>query len=195
MKSPHDALKKSFLRTGHGQGKGKPHIEVVADELSQPVLAAPPAAPASPLVRNESGQIADTLTAKELGRRGGLAKARKARLVDALGLVDLAEDAAFKPYRTAAEAFAVHKMAELAQLAGGEVGAGPSSIVATAALQLAASRFCFDQAAHKGIAELMKLGSQLGNDSRQNLLAAYELAVREAKIREASEGPRDPLLG
>jgi hypothetical protein len=190
-----DPSKKSFLRAGHGKGKGKPHIEVVPDEISFPIPAPAPAAPSAALQFAPDGKIANSLTAKELGRLGGLAKARKARLVDSLGLVDMAEDAAFKPYRTAAEAFATHHMAKLAELAGGFVGSGPSSIVSTAALQLAASRFCFDQAAHKGLTELMKLGSTLGNDSRQNLLAAYELAVREAAIRKQNEGPRDPLLG
>jgi hypothetical protein len=183
---------KSFLRTGHGQGKGKPHIEIVADELSQPVPA-PPAVVASPPARLENGQLADPEAARALGRLGGLAKARKVRLLDSLGLTTLADDAAFAPYRNGAEQFVKHHIDELAQQAGGYVGSGPSTMVASAALQLAASRFCFDQASHKGLAELMKLGSQLANDSRQNLLAAYELAVREAKARQSAQGPADPL--
>jgi hypothetical protein len=32
-------------------------------------------------------------------------------------------------------------------------------------------------------------GSSLANDSRQNLLAAYELATREAEARAKSRGP------
>jgi hypothetical protein len=51
-------------------------------------------------------------------------------------------------------------------------------------LQLAASRWAFDQGAEKNDHTFIKLGSSLANDSRQNLLAAYELAVREAKARQ-----------
>jgi hypothetical protein len=56
-------------------------------------------------------------------------------------------------------------------------------MVASAALQLAASRFLFDQGASTGDAATLKTASQLANDSRQNLLAAYELAQREAAAR------------
>ena len=44
----------------------------------------------------------------------------------------------------------------------------------TAAARAAlASRFCFDRGAQSGDVGLLKLGSSLANDSRQNLLAAY----------------------
>lgn len=195
MARPYPPTNKSFLRKGHGKDKGKPHIEVVPDEISFPVPAPTQAEPSAALTFAADGKIADSLTARELGRRGGLAKAKRTRLTDSLGLADLAADAAFAPYRAEAERWVGHRMAELAQLAGGHVSSGPASMVTTAALQLAASRYCFDQAAHKGVTELMKLGSQLGDASRQNNLAAYELAVREATIRKAEEGPRDPLLG
>jgi hypothetical protein len=49
--------------------------------------------------------------------------------------------------------------------------------VASAALQLAASRFAFE------VLGDMQLGSRLANDSRQNLLAAHELCAREALSR------------
>lgn len=52
-------------------------------------------------------------------------------------------------------------------------------MVQTAALQLAGSRAAFE----KGD---LKLGSQLGNDSRQNLLAAHEIAAREAEARSST---------
>jgi hypothetical protein len=76
-------------------------------------------------------------------------------------------------------------------MSGGGVGSGPSSMVASAALQLAASRFLFDQAGATGDAATFKLASQLANDSRQNLLASYELATREAAARP--QEPIDPL--
>jgi hypothetical protein len=59
--------------------------------------------------------------------------------------------------------------------------------VASAALQLAASRWAFDKGAEQDDPALIKLGSALANDSRQNLLAAYEMAVREAAARKATQ--------
>ena len=84
-------------------------------------------------------------------------------------------------------------MGELAKQAGGSVGPAPSTIVASAGLQLAASRWAFDRGAEQNDASLFKLGSTLANDSRQNLLAAYELATREAAARPRQ--PVDPLAG
>jgi hypothetical protein len=169
------------LRTGHGTGTGVPRIEVLpANEQPAPV-----AAEAVPLCFRQDGTIGDSETAKYLGRRGGRARAVKGRLTSALGLADLASDAAFTPYRIAGDHFVTQHLAELALVAGGDVGPGPSSIVASAGVQLAASRFLSDRAAKDGDAKLFAQASQLANDSRQNLLAAYELAVREAKASSA----------
>ena len=171
-----------FIRNGHGAGKGRRHVEVPRDGMPKPVAAAP-ALPAVPLVFRQDGKIGDAATAKELGRRGGEAKARSLRLVDSLGVAKLAEGSVFAPYRGAADQFVDHHLAELARLAGGSVGSGPSSMVASAALQLAGSRYCFDRFAENGDAAMLKLGSSLSNDSRQNLLAAYSHAVLEADVR------------
>lgn len=174
------------LRTGHGTGAGVPRIEVLPpDELPQPVPA-PVAAPTAPLEFSRDGRFANVETARAAGRRGGLAKARRVRLVDSLGLTKLAEDCAFGPYRNSAEEFTTHHLGALASVAGGEVGPGPSTMVASAALQLAASRFAYDKFAETSEPSWAKLGSSLSNDSRQNLAAAYEYAVREAKARKSA---------
>jgi hypothetical protein len=176
------------LRSGHGAGRGSPRVEVLPpDELPMPV-AAPQAEHAHPLNRRQDGKIADSDTARAMGKRGGEAKARRVRLVDSLGLSTIASDSSFGPYRTAAEEFVKAHLVSLATQAGGEVGTGPSTMVASAGLQLAASRWAFDRAAVTGAPGLMKLGSALANDSRQNLLAAYELAVREASARPRKPG-------
>lgn len=174
------------LRSGHGKGAGVPRVEVMpADELPDPVP--PPVATTSPQRKGrQNGACWDSDTARELGRLGGLAKARRVRLIDSLGLKKIAENADFKPYRDAAEEFTTHHLAELAKQAGGSVGPAPSTMVASAALQLAASRWAFDRGAAENDPALIKLGSSLANDSRQNLLAAYELAVREARVRQDS---------
>jgi len=49
-------------------------------------------------------------------------------------------------------------------------------MVASAALQLAASRWAFDRGE-------FELGSRLANDSRQNLAAAHEYCAKEARAR------------
>jgi hypothetical protein len=103
--------------------------------------------------------------------------------VSALGLTTLDDSAAFAPYRTGGDAFVAEHLSRLAEQAGGDVGPGPASIVASAAVQLSASRFFSDQGAATGDPALFSLASSLANASRQNLLAAYELAVREAGAR------------
>jgi hypothetical protein len=175
------------LRNGHGTGAGSPRVEVLpADELPRPVAVAGSADGERVPLRFKGGPIRDSETARELGRRGGEAKARRVRLIDSLGLKKLTDDASFRPYRDAAEEFVSHHLAELAKQAGGSVGPAPSTMVASAALQLAASRWAFDRGAEANDAGLIKLGSSLANDSRQNLLAAYELATREAQARPRS---------
>ena len=182
---------KVTLRKGHGAGKGMPRIEVLpADELPMPIPA-PPAASTNPVRRRPNGTIADPESAKALGSMGGTAKALRIRLVSALGLADVAEGAPFTPYRRAADEFLKSHVVGLAAQAGGVCGDGPSTIVGSAALQLASSRFLFDQGAKTGDPTLLKLASQMANDSRQNLLAAYELAVREAQARPRV--PVDPM--
>lgn len=181
-----------FVRTGHGAGEGQPHVENPQKDLPKPV-AAPVAAPTPSLAFRQDGKIADSETARFLGRLGGLKKARNLRLVDSLGVAKLAEDSAFIPYRNGAEQFVEHHSAELAKVAGGSVSSGPSSMIASAALQLACSRFAFDKFAETGDASWMTLGSKLANDSRQNLLAAYSHAVLEAEGRAKTEG-EDPFL-
>ena len=178
------------LRTGHGRGAGAPRIEVLPpDELPPPVPAV--ASETVTLAFRSDGKIGDKATAAELGRRGGQQTARRVRLIDSLGLKKIQDDATFKPYRDAAEEFVSHHRVSLAKQAGGELGPAPSTMVASAGLQLAASRWAFDRGAAENDASLIKLGSALANDSRQNLLAAYELAVREAQARPKQK--HDPL--
>jgi hypothetical protein len=70
-----------------------------------------------------------------------------------------------------------------ATVGGGRVGPGPASIVASASIQLGASRYLADLGAQMGSAKLLREAANLANDSRQNLLAAHELAAKEAKAR------------
>jgi len=180
------------LRTGHGNGAGQPRIEVLpVDEL--PAGVPDPNRPSEAAVkRDQQGRIADGATARELGARGGKAKAGKTRLARKMGLATLPDSADFAPYKRAANAYRRFRLKELAAtVGGGRCGSGPSSIIATAAWQLATSRYLFDLASQKQDPALFTQASRLANDARQNELAAFELCVREAQARppEAADVP------
>lgn len=166
------------LRTGHGTGKGSPRIEVMpADEL--------PAGLAGPQPESTAGLrppfAKGSAEAREAGRRGGASKAGTTRLSNELGLARVFSDPGFERYRSAAVNFARLHSRRLAEtVGGGECGPAPGSIIQSAALQLAASRWAFE------VQGDVALGSKLANDSRQNLLAAHELCAREATIRGKS---------
>lgn len=176
------------LRTGHGNGRGRPHIEIVADELPAPLEAVDSDA-VSGLERRLDGTVTPGQSAKELGRKGGKTRGKRIALARSLGIGTLASSAVFAPYRKAASVFRKHHCAVLASQAGGVCGIAPSSMVASAALQLAVSRYLFDLGATSGDVAVLKTASQMADASRQNLLAAYELAVREGQARVAPTPP------
>jgi hypothetical protein len=171
------------IRKGHGTGAGKPRIEVLpVDELPAGVPAN--ARTVSRSDRREGGQFAP---GNALARVGGKARAGKTRLADRLGLHPLPEGSTFVPYKSGAVSFRRAQCAALAaSVGGGYCGPGPSSMVASAALQLAWSRWFSDRAAETGNGDFALQGAKLANDSRQNLLAAHELCAREAEARKAA---------
>ena len=173
------------LRSGHGAGAGVPRVEVLpADELPAGRPAWRP--PVMPTERTAKGRFAPGSGTAQAA--GGKAKAGSTRLARRLGLAVDIPESAFSPYRRAAADFRRAQVAHLARtVGGGFVGPAPASLVATAALQLAVSRYLFDRADQISEKELT-LASRLGNESRQNLLAAHELTAKEAKCR-----PRDAM--
>lgn len=172
------------LRTGHGNGAGQPRVEVLpVNELPDGIPE--DAGPSRTVDRDDRGRF---VTGNHASRSGGKRKAGAVVLARRLGLAE-GHAVAFTPYMTQAEAWRRHKVSELARtVGGGSCGAGPSSIVATAARQLASSIYLFDLAAQTGDPALHVQASKLGNDSRQNLLAAHELCAREAAAK-----PRDEM--
>lgn len=167
-------------RKGHGAGAGVPRIEVLPpDELpvGQPAPARPPS-------RGDRGPNGRFLPQNSLASVAGQANAGKGRLASRLGLGELAHDSAFRPYKTAAATFRRAHCAELARTVGGGVcGPAPSSLVASAAIQLAWSRFLSDKAAETGDADMALKASRLAESSRTSLMAAHELCAREAMAR------------
>jgi hypothetical protein len=181
---------KSFLRTGHGNGAGSPRIETPpVDELAAGLPApsrvhdAATAQALASVSRVAGGKLADSESARVLGRMGGLAKAERDRqlaecpkLVRGLGLRDITS-VELAPYIDDATEFAQAEIERLARVVGGgECSSAPASIVGSAALQLAGSRCAFARGD-------IVTGSRLANDSRQNMLAAHELCAREAMAR------------
>jgi hypothetical protein len=144
------------------------------------------AEPHNPRDFDERGKFA---VGNAIARRGGRATAGKTRLASRLGLKGLPDDAAFRPYRAAAKSFQRAQCAELARSVGaGFCGPAPSSMVASAALQLAWSRYLSDQAAATGDPAFAVAASRLADASRNNLLSAHEACAKEAAAR-----PRQPL--
>lgn len=83
---------------------------------------------------------------------------------------------------------------ELTVLSGGYLGTGPATMIASAALALAASRVAYELAAERGPAgvQLAKLGADLADKARQQELTAVGLAEREARARAASAPTMNP---
>ncbi len=177
MSSP----RRTFLRVGHGAGKGTPHVEV---GKVQDLPAGIPASARPVASRNEAGQFIASDGTKALAREGGRARAESVHLGRLMGLATFDPDHPWAPYARLARELRDEHMATLAATVGdGIVGPGAASIVSSAALQLAASRWLADRGAEAGDAKLLGQASTLANDSRQNLLAAHSLVALEAAAR------------
>jgi hypothetical protein len=109
------------------------------------------------------------------------------KALDALGLRKVPRQE-FLIYLDDANEFAEHERARIAaEVGGGQCGAGPSTMVQSAALALAGSRFLYAS----GDPGQLALAAKLANESRQHLLAAHTLAALEAKARAESGGDDD----
>lgn len=175
-------MKKSFQRTAHGKGASAlVRIEAPpVDELAEGVQGEPLAEHRQE--RDGAGRFRPG--ARTAQAAGGASSREMTRLARRLTLGDALSDPRFEPFARAARAFRKAHITALARdVGGGHCGTGPASIIASASMQLAGSRFAFE------VLGDLQLGSRLANDSRQNLLAAHELAAREAQARPK----RDPV--
>lgn len=155
------------------------------DELPQPD---PKPGPDQPIDRLPDGKIASSEAAREMGRRGGRKTQLYSRILRSLGLVELDENSKFNPYERAGQDFANANIASLARMFDGTCGEGPASIIKTAGMQYAISRFFYDTGKVTGDTKLLGQASSMGNDSRVSVGAAYELQAREAAARQKSTG-------
>lgn len=126
--------------------------------------------------------------ARQAASRGGKARRGWTQLADTLGLAGPSADPTFEPYRREALNFANQHKAHLRRNVGaGELSPAVRSFVMSSALQIAASRWAFDSGQPE-------LGSRLADSSRQNLLAAHELAARDAEARRKAPSTLAALL-
>lgn len=179
------------LRSRHGKSKqyGAGPVVEVAPLDEQPVGVPAPTGPDPD--RSRSGQFQPGAGTREMARRAGRASAESRQLKALMGLRDLPEGHVVGPYKAMASEWRDAYLAELAALVGGgQVGAGPSSVAASAALQLGASRALFDLVACvpkiADAARLLALAARLADSSRQNVLASRELAALEAQARKTA---------
>jgi len=173
------------LRSGHGKGRGQPRIEVLPPGELPIGVQANEQEPSTD-ERRRDGTFARGASTEQ--RKGGKSRSGTTRLARRMGLSDIESEPTFAPYKRAAADFRRCQVMALARsVGGGHCGPAPASIVASAAWQLAASRYLFDTAC--GDSDRLATASKLANDSRQNLLAAHELAAKEAK----SQPRPDPL--
>lgn len=169
------------LRAGHGAGKGAPRVEVTpADEMPTPNANETAANLAS---RRGRGRPFEPGNRAAAGRRPKLA------------LLGVTVDAADPRYALSLRRAGRYRRRRCAELAAvhGYVSAGAASMIASASLALCASRYLYELAATTGDADTLKRASALANDARQNELAAWELAAREAEGRKANRAPVNPL--
>lgn len=187
---------RSFLRAPHGAAKERglpgPRVEVPpADELAPPVqIHNRPQHPGGPFRKGNPVAVL-----------GGPAKKGKVALAATLGITaDMAEQFPDELRRmlNKGASYRRARSSELARLAGGECGAGASTMVATASLSLAASRYVFGLAALEkdGVqrVKLFALYAKLADSQKQHELAAHSLAMLESKGRP-NRGQADPFAG
>jgi|SRR5580658_9162984 hypothetical protein len=176
-----------FARSGHGTGAGQPHVELGGFEEAVRGVPQEPEQAEGTGERRTDGTFAPG--ASTVQSQGGRALKETTRLARKLGLLAADPDVKFAPYLKAAKDFRrTHTTALARNVGGGTCGPGPSSIVATAALQLAASRFLFDLAAKRPALKIFAEASRLADASRQSLLAAHSLCAMEAQSRPRENG-------
>jgi hypothetical protein len=176
------------LRSAHGRAAELGAIVVVetlpADELPAGVPApTPPAAE-----RDDSGEFRSGPGTSAMAAAGGRARAEAERFRRLLGLIELDEAHEYAPYlRLAHEHRDAHATAVAASVGGGQLSPGVASIIASASLALAASRYMYDLGAKTCDPRLLGQAAQMAERSRSALLTAHELAAREAAARPAAD--------
>lgn len=169
-------------RKAHGDAAKRGNLVVIeglpVDELPCGIPAPPSPVP----LRNSAGQLMASPGTTELARIAGLA-AGEARLLERMmGFAQLPEDGPMRLYLKLAHQVRDSELDNLRDnVGGGSVPPGAASMVATAALELAASRYLYDRWLTTGDDAAMREAGTHADRSKQTLLAAHELTVKQAK--------------
>lgn len=202
------------LVSGHGAGAGQPRIEVPGrarvpigvpwepEPSADPTPESPPGGSLGPgappaLIGSEKLFPKNRFQkGNKVSQLGGRAKAGTAKLLTEMGIT---RSTTFKPFKAKAKAFARAQQNEMARsVGGGFCGPSPSSMIQSAAIQMAyaawlqdkAERLMDDETNLAEVRELLGESRTFQNSSRQNLLAAHEMCAREAISRRNSKtGP------
>lgn len=175
-------------RKAHGEAARLGAVVVVeglpASEL--PVGVPDPSRPVA--ARDSAGLLQPSPGTTALAREGGRRSAEARKLRRLLGLADFPEDHPYQGYHALArELRDDHAEQVAATIGGGQLSPGVSSIIASASLALAASRYLYDLGADRGDPTLLGQAARLADQSRTSLLTAHELAAREAAAREQDD--------
>lgn len=127
---------------------------------------------------------------------GGKAKKGSTALAVKLSLSEIPEEAALAKFYPAAERFCRAEIRHIrAHLGGGVMGPGPKACIMSAGRQKAWSLYLFDRCAKSGDVDDAIKASRLANEARQNIMAAREMAIKEASGRWGPRGrPRKDQL-
>lgn len=100
----------------------------------------------------------------------------------------LKPDPAFVVFLRWARRYSAARRAELARAHGGELSCGVGSLIESASLALAASRFVAARGAERADPAMLAQSARLSEQAKQLELSAWELASREAKARADQQG-------
>lgn len=165
--------------------RGKPTTRTPA-KLPEPLAAVLPAE-AAPVERDAAGKIASSEAAKELGRRGGLARAEKRQQLASIGLERLVDNAPLTYHYRVAQEWYEDTLLDITTQAGGYVGPGPIGLLQVAARAFAAASYAQEQMGNTGSGVWMGIVGKNTDIQRQNMLAATEMAINAAKSRKAAK--------
>lgn len=174
----------SLIRTAHGAGADAlirvecPPLDEIPDPNAQDTA---------------QGLALVSRRGKPFQRGNAAAKNRRPKLARA-GLDVPAADPAWSKFEKQGRRYAQRRCRELAIQHGGYLGSGPASMLASAGLALASSRYLYAKAAETGENSLFKQAASLADSARQQELTAVALAEREAAAQKSKIDPYAQLL-
>lgn len=173
-------------RAGQPNGSGaKPFRQAHGRSAEGGRLTASEVPPVDELRPASPAQTARAERSKDgrFAKGNGVARMRRTR-VGPSALAGFEVHPKFQAFRAWGRRYASHRIGELAKLHGGEVSAAVGSLVESAALNLAASRFLHAIAASQpSAAKVFLLASRLADSARGHERDAWQLASLEAAAR------------